>query len=277
MANQFTFVLESFRITDTRSRHEDTDYVSFSLVVNPQNGKGTPHTLTKSMGDLNNGTFNVGLTFPNVTVNPTDTVILNYLIVNSGHKSPSEVESLLEQAGTSLLSAAGNAGGTALQSFIPVPFLGSALGALGSWLGNEIVSILNANCDGAVAAEQNTFAYADLLARTQNGPFTQTTRHPGTNSPTGCGGNSNYYVTWEMTEIGQANNKTVPDVVGMATDTPGPHPAHQYAVATLQKIGLKAAWEQGTKGPLVVRQSPNAGTLVDVGSSVTLWRGTTVP
>jgi len=37
-----TFSLDSFRITDTRSRHEDTDYVSFTLLVRDANGQGTP-------------------------------------------------------------------------------------------------------------------------------------------------------------------------------------------------------------------------------------------
>jgi hypothetical protein len=72
MATQFTFTLDSFQITDTRPLHKDTDYVSFTLVVNPQGGKGKPQRLKKSMGDLNNGTFPVNLSFPNVTVNPTD-------------------------------------------------------------------------------------------------------------------------------------------------------------------------------------------------------------
>jgi len=277
MANSFSFVLESFQITDTRSLHKDTDYVSFSLIVKPQKGKGIAHTLKKAMGDLNNGTFNVNLSFPNVVVNATDTVKLNYLIVNSGHKSPSEVESLLEKAGTDLLSAAGNAGGDALEGLIPVPFLGSALGALGKWLGGEISCIINANCDGMVAAEQATFKYADLLARTQKGPFTQTTKHPGSDSPTGCGRNSTYFVTWQMLEVGNPNNKTVPDVVGQASDTPGAHPVHQNAAATLQAAGLHAVYEQGTKGPIIVRQNPPGGLVVDAGSAVTLWRGTVAP
>jgi|GEM_PF-6788218 len=76
MATPFTFTLDSFQITDTRSLHKDTDYVSFTLVVNPQGGKGKPQTLKKSMGDLNNGTFPVNLSFPNVTVNPTEPGLL---------------------------------------------------------------------------------------------------------------------------------------------------------------------------------------------------------
>jgi len=33
----FSFTLDSFQITDTRSLHEDTDYVTYTLVVKDQN------------------------------------------------------------------------------------------------------------------------------------------------------------------------------------------------------------------------------------------------
>lgn len=51
----FSFTLDSFQITDTRSLHEDTDYVTYTLVVKDQNGNGGPRMLTKYMGDVNNG------------------------------------------------------------------------------------------------------------------------------------------------------------------------------------------------------------------------------
>lgn len=192
----FSFTLDSFKITDTRSRHEDTDYVSFTLAVNPQGGKGTPKTVTKAMGNVNNGTHPVNLTFPSVTINSTDVVVLNYLIVNSGHKNAGQIESALEAAGSNLAAKGGVALGAAVGS--AVPGLGTALGAIAGWLAGEITGMLNANCDGAVAAEQDTFTYNDLLAKTASGKFTQTTKHPGTNSPHGCGSNSMYYVTWHI-------------------------------------------------------------------------------
>lgn len=196
MANQFTFELDSFKITDTRSRHNDTDYVSFTLKVNPPHGSGTPKTLTKSMGDVNNGVHKVDLTFAKVTVNPGETVVLNYLIVNAGNKKPSEVVSALETAGTKLAGEGAAALGAAVGSV--VPGFGTLLGGLTGLLAGEITSLLNADCDGAVAAEQHAFTYEDLEAKTAHGKFTQTTDHHGTNSPHGCGSNSRYYVTWHV-------------------------------------------------------------------------------
>jgi len=195
----FTFTLDSFRITDTRSRHEDTDYVSFTLLLKSPTSSGTPQTLTKSMGNLNNGTFNVGLSFPNVHVDPSQTVIFNYLIMNSGHKSEGAVNSALEAAGGALAEKGLVAGGTALGTAI-LPGLGTILGALGGWLAGEIKNILAADCDGAVAAEQVTLTYNDLLAKTASGTYTHETPQPGTDSATGCGSNSMYYVTWHITK-----------------------------------------------------------------------------
>ena len=192
-----TFSLDNFRITDTRSRHEDTDYVSFTLLVRDAHGNGTPQTLKKSMGNLNNGTFNVGLSFQNVVVPNGGSVAFNYLIVNSGHQSESDVYKVLETTGSALANKALVAGGTALGTAI-LPGLGTILGAIGGWLAGEISAILNANCDGPVAAEQVTLAYADLMSKIANGPDTVTTKHPGTDSATGCGGNSMYYVTWHI-------------------------------------------------------------------------------
>jgi len=193
----FTFTLDSFRITDTRSRHEDTDFASFTLLVRAADGSGTPQTQTKSMGNLNNGTFNVGLSFPNVLVDSGGSVVFNYLIVNSGHKTEGEVDSALETVGGALAEKGLVAGGTAIGTAI-LPGLGTILGAVAGWLAGQIKNILNADCDGPVAAEQVTLKYSDLLAKTANGPYSHETPNPGTDSATGCGGNSMYYVTWHV-------------------------------------------------------------------------------
>ena len=142
----FTFTLDSFQITDTRSRHEDTDYVTYTLLIKAQDGSGTPRMLTKYMGDVNNGVHSVNLSFSNVEVNPTDTVILNYLIVNSGHKGASQITSTIESTASKLATQ----GGTLLGNAIVPGIGGSLLGAAAGWLAGELLGILTANCDGPV-------------------------------------------------------------------------------------------------------------------------------
>jgi hypothetical protein len=202
----YTFSLDSFQITDTRSLHRDTDYVSVSLAI----GSAPAITKTKAMGDLNNGTFKVGLSFDNVVVQPNQPVVFTYAIVNNGHGSQASVEKSLQQAGTQLADKAAQAAAQAVGAEIgsvlgasigtaAVPVVGTALGALTGWLVGEIGTVLFANCDGPVAAGVHVFSGADLAARTAGGKaLTQTDHNPGTDSPHGCGGNSNYYVTWSV-------------------------------------------------------------------------------
>src|SRR5262249_9644708 len=76
-----TFTMANFGISDTRSRHEDTDFVFLSVTV----GANPPVFAKKSMGDVNNGTHSVGLSI-DVDIPDDDTIVVfNYLIMNSGH------------------------------------------------------------------------------------------------------------------------------------------------------------------------------------------------
>ena len=63
------------------------------------------------------------------------------------------------------------------------------------------MGLITADCDGPVALEQPAFKGIDLWNRTQNASrsITLTTHHNGMDSPTGCGSNSQYDVTWSIT------------------------------------------------------------------------------
>ena len=259
MANTFTFSLDSFQITDTRSLHNDTDYVTFTLLVTPQGGTGTPQVLTKSMGDVNNGNHLVNLSFPNIVVNPTDTVTFNYIIANKGNAA-STFLGLLKTAGINLLTTAGVDLGDSLGSLLSVPDLGNLGKPFIQWLAEQVVGVIWANCDGPVAAEQVSYTFPALVAATANGTFNRTTQHPGITSPHGCGGNSFYYVSWHMLDQGvvvPVPNIRVPEVVG-GSDT--------GAAKAVRAAGLVPA-PSGT-GHVVLRQNPAAGTLVFKGSTV---------
>ena len=195
------FSLDSYTITDTRSRHKDTNYCTVSITV----GDNPAVTKTKSMGDQNNGTFHPGLgVSADVPTDQSVPVVLSYVILNNGHGSPGDVEKgiraaldALGQAGT---KAATNALGDAVSSELgsilgtaAVPLAGPAINALAKWLTNEVGKILFANCDGVVAAGLHIYASTDLANQTANGnKISETVSHPGTKSAAGCGGNSNY-------------------------------------------------------------------------------------
>ena len=204
----FTLTLVSMEIDNTRSRHEDTDYVSYSVAWNNQ----APQTRIKSMGNLNNGTFGIGLSFT-VSAARYLPLVMNYLIINSGHQSQSDIDNELTQLANQLASAGAKAAASAISSGIGAlagasigtavaPIIGSALGALAGWIVGEVGGLLFADCDGPVAAEQVPFAVGPLWLQTRKGAAVQhRTEHPGTNSPDGCGSNSLYYTTWVVNSV----------------------------------------------------------------------------
>jgi hypothetical protein len=204
---EFHITLESFEIIKTRARHNDTDFVSCTLAA----GKGAPQTKTKAMGDVNDGKHLVGLSFGPVTVAHNEAVIFNYLIINSGHQDQQAIQAALTKGATKLADegakeaaeaisvGAASLVGASIGSFV-APVIGTALGALTGWLVDEISGFFFANCDGLVAAEQVAVTGAQLAALAA--PHRVTTFHAGTDSAAGCGGNSKYKATWQITAIG---------------------------------------------------------------------------
>jgi hypothetical protein len=204
----YVFTLESMRITNTRSRHEDSDKASVSVAV----GVNPPQTVTRDLGDHNNGTFALGMSVgPFQVPDPNIGIAANYLIVNAGNQSWSTVDGLLTKAGSALASAgaktatdaAGGAIGATIGTGI-LPIVGSVVGAIAGWLVGEALGLFFANCDGPVAAEQPAFKGVDLWNRTHtpSNSFSHETYHPGIDSPSGCGSNSEYYTTWSVTRVG---------------------------------------------------------------------------
>lgn len=215
------FSLDNFRITDTRAPHNDTDYVTVGITV----GNMPPVTRTVRVGDVNNGDHHVGL---GVSADiPTDhavPVVFSYVILNSGHGDPSQIEKGAELAlstlGSKAAQAATTAAGGALGAYLGaelgtavVPLIGTAIGAIAGWLVSGISAIVFANCDGTVAAGVNVYSSTDLISKTAAGHrITVTVQHPGTDSADGCGGNSNYYTTQTISTV--ASTSTVIDLNG---------------------------------------------------------------
>ena len=95
----YVFTLQSMRITNTRSRHEDSDKASVTVAV----GEGLPQTVTRDLGDHNNGTFALGMSVgPFGVADPNIGVAANYLIVNAGNQSWSTIDGLLTKTGSAL-------------------------------------------------------------------------------------------------------------------------------------------------------------------------------
>jgi hypothetical protein len=202
----YTFTLDSIDISNTRSRHEDTNHASVSAAV----GNNPPTTVLKDLGDQNNGHHPIGLRIGPVLVNdPNIGVVFNYLIINSGHQNPGEVAKALTTVGNALASKGAQAATSAIGAAVGLsagsvvlPVIGSTLGALAGFLVGGLADIFGANCDGPVASEQLAFKGIDLFNRTAIvKSFHHATFHPGIDSPSGCGSNSKYIANYTISRV----------------------------------------------------------------------------
>jgi hypothetical protein len=251
--SKYNFAVPSFVIHNTRSRHQDTDYISASVAV-----AGRPALkATQKLGDLNNGTFRTAMNFQNVEVADNETAVFTYAIVNSGHTDPNAAEKTLEQAVSGLAqkgaqiaaTAVGGAIGAELGASIGtaiVPVVGTAIGALAGWLATSAGNLLFANCDGTVAAAVHVFTGAQLRAgANQGGHLGATDHHPGTDSAHGCGSNSNYDVNWTISE---GDIATVFDLIGSwaADGKPGPKMTRSGNAITVDMSAYKRPTAHGS-------------------------------
>jgi len=176
--------LNNFVIVRTRARGNDTVHVSFSLKV----GGKKYDTLFKHMGNRNDGVHTVGLSFGPIDFPPANTpVVLNYVLANVGHKDNNNAE----------FEKAAKAGSDQLINQMINRDIGE------DWkikVLREVVrfglSLLFADCDGVVAADQ-IILNSDTL-KEWGYRHSETREYPGTDSAPGCGANSIYRVTWSI-------------------------------------------------------------------------------
>jgi phospholipase C len=218
-----TFTMDNFGISNTRSRHEDTDFVYLSATV----GANPSVFVQKSMGDVNNGTHPVGLSVEVDLPNDDTIVVFNYIIVNNGHggndaKAKAAQSALSTIAKEVIAHKAITATSIAVGSIL-VPLFASAVASVAAVLGLvEAGLILFADCDGPVASGVLSFKCSDLIARTGSGQkVSDNIHHPGIDSPTGCGSNSSYTTSCSITTAPAI--ETVLDLTGQwIAGVPGP-------------------------------------------------------
>lgn len=189
-----TFTMDSFGVSNTRSLHNDTDFVYLSATV----GANPTIYVSKSMGDVNNGNHSVGLSIE-VEIPDDDTIVVfNYLIMNSGHTGDGSrakaAQAALSTVAEEIIQHKAITAGAIVVGTILVPFFVSALGAIAGVLAVvEASLLLFANCDGLVAAGALPFTGSDLIKKTSAGQkISENADHPGIDSADGCGSNSHY-------------------------------------------------------------------------------------
>jgi hypothetical protein len=249
----FTFSLDSFQITQTRSAHKDTDYVIFTVKIN---SLARPESFpVTSLGNLNNGTFNIGFISSDNTIYPDSPVVLNYLIVNS---------SLDLNTITTVLSIISE--DLALGPALSLPPLTSALELVSQQYASELSRIIKpGSCDGLVAAEQINLTYEELVSYTARSPyFQQATSHIGTKAPGGCNSKPSAYLThWSMKQVA-----TVPNVTTLRVGKPN---EQGTAAQVLSAAGFQLAMVNGDPDKLwVLTQSLYSPPTQSISETITV-------
>jgi hypothetical protein len=89
-------IMPNFRITDTLSHDDDTDYVALAARVGNQPPIMSP---IKTMGDVDNGTHQVNLSI-DLDIPQGQGITFSYMVVNSGNHDPKPaLDKLIEMAG----------------------------------------------------------------------------------------------------------------------------------------------------------------------------------
>jgi hypothetical protein len=201
----YTFTVEDFIIHDTRAVHNDTLRLSYTAYVD---GDMVASRLI-SLGDFDNGEYStidyvpsdVGPSLGPVVINdPAAKCAFIFQLVNAGNVPEGALSGRVAATADQLagitagLAGAGaiDAGAALSSAAFPAGLLLEAFATLWSWLDTD--------CDGPVAVDQISGPRYVLDAWTDNPAKLVRTQqtYPGTDSPTGCGGNSNYEVIWSL-------------------------------------------------------------------------------
>jgi len=205
----YNFSIPSFHIIEIRSAHDDTLFASTSLKV--LNANGSLHrdfgAKSAALGDRKaGGGVDLNMSWENIFVpdptpeNPDGGAIAwSFLLVNSGHHD-SGFDAALNKAADAL---AGALVGKILDTKETGQALLLAEAAAGVIALQEMFNLLRADCDGPVGAGAFNKTAAELanMTATPSFIFNTTQNNPGSDSPAGCGPNSNYDINYRITHL----------------------------------------------------------------------------
>ena len=205
----YTFTVEGYHIDKTRSLIQDTDEVGGSLQV----GSDKLPAQARSNGKVGGGDWPVGFVFgPILASQSTTPIVLAYLIYNGdASKLPKDladfsadlvgkaVDSLIKEKSPEQYDL------NDVTAYPGAPDNQNFNWADPSWIEVleyvTLASFIFPDCDGFVAG--STIAkikdrWDALIDQAGGTALHQSVRYPGSDSPSGCGGNSDYTVRWSV-------------------------------------------------------------------------------
>jgi hypothetical protein len=223
----YTFTLEQFEIDNTRSRQDDTDTVTFGLQVGAFQFPVQSHYA----GNLNNGVYPVNLDFgPVLIMDDKAVAVFTYEIYNGGAGSlPTSLVTLNQALLKQVVPLIEQTSGLVSPSGQPLGYPNYSSGEAGAdiptidpedhpgfndtsdWSGlfleaiaDDIGEFLFPDCDGFVVADgigMSKKQWDTAIDSADGITFRRTMTYTGTDSPHGCGSNSDYSVTWSVTRL----------------------------------------------------------------------------
>jgi hypothetical protein len=207
----YSFRIPSFRIFEVRSAHSDMLFAATSLKVMNANG-----SLHRDLGAKNmfagerkaGGGVDLNMSWENIYVpgptreNPDGgSIAWAFILANKQHSDSGWTAALNKGAD----ALAGALAGKTLEAaeLGPAGVVGFAALTAAVIALQEVGNLLNADCDGPVAlgAFQKTAAELANLTATPNSAFDRIESNPGSDSPAGCGANSNYEMKYQITHV----------------------------------------------------------------------------
>ena len=196
--DQYSLIVEQFTIHDTRALHDDTLWLNVSAFVDGD----LVDSWSDKLGDFNNGSYAtpqpVRAHPPTVVNDPESKVQFIFQLVNNGNVSSGQLSGRAAATADQLAGITSNlAGAVGLAAAVASGYFWAAVAIEGF---ANLWSWLDTDCDGPVAVDQVSGPRYWLDARTENvaHAIQVMKNYPGSGSPTGCGGNSNYDVGWSL-------------------------------------------------------------------------------
>ena len=278
----YDFGVPSLVINNQRALIHDSDYASLGIVTLAPDGTQlkTYGPVSKFLGDHGKGAVTVGLGFTDIDVPDGGSMGVVFTVINKGHGSGTTTDALNvlcagivgalasgQLAGVSLTYSATGTGvyDTFIASAVAIPAWEAAVGIAVGLAVLEALHLILANCDGVVVPGTIQFGRGTLDEVASQGPWDVTVRYPGSESPEGCGANSDYQVDYRV--IASSAKVEVPNVIGQDPDT---------ALNTLSGLGLNGVIREEPSDDYedsrITDQHPGAGAIVYRGTTITLIR-----
>lgn len=291
----YDFVVPLMNVTKARSggwlQSGDTDYAT--LAINALAADNTVITqygpITRKLGDFgNNSSTDPQMSLTNMAVPVGGSLAVSFVVVNKGAWTwDSTAINALELAGSAVLGAIAQgtivapaatttttaivngvttvttAETTSASLTVPEVLVAAAviIGAL------EGVNLLFPDCDGVVVPGVVSLGQTELLEYATPAPWNMTFTYPGTNSPDGCGDNSEYAVTYMVAN--SALRVTVPNVVGLSESAAATALAAAKLTVETSYVEIHTSEEPLPK-PKVITQSPSGGATAYASSAVVI-------